>query len=63
MLKVVTSTLIRTIEVGGRQLALGFAKETDRWKRIHLAPEVQERFVLAMAKADVPDNAATAIMA
>lgn len=63
VLQVVTSSFVRTITIGGRQLALRIAKETDNWKRTYLAPEIQKNFVSAMAKADVPANAATAIMA
>ena len=63
VLQVVTSTFVRTITVGGRQLSLMIAKETGDWKRTYLAPEIQNTFVSAMAKADVPANAATAIMA
>jgi hypothetical protein len=63
VLQVVTSTFVRTITVGGRQLSLMIAKETGDWKRTYLAQEIQNNFVSAMAKADVPANAATAIMA
>ncbi|EME44445.1 hypothetical protein DOTSEDRAFT_24482 [Dothistroma septosporum NZE10] len=63
VIQVVTSTFLKSITVGGRQLTLKFARETRDWRRTSLAPEIQNKFVSAMAKADVPANAATAIMA
>jgi len=61
--KVISSSTIKTISKGGRQITLRYATKTDSWNRYNLAADVQEKFAKAMEKADVPANATTAIMA
>lgn len=60
--KVVSSSTIKTLMKGGRSINVKYAVETDTWRRSYLAPDVQENFVKAMEKADVPAGATTAIM-
>jgi hypothetical protein len=61
--KVISSSTIKTISNGGRQITLQYATKTDTWNRYNLATDVQQKFAKAMEKADVPAGATTAIMA
>ncbi|KAI7229211.1 hypothetical protein KC357_g8877 [Hortaea werneckii] len=61
--KVISSSTIKTISNGGRQITLQYATKTDTWNRYNLASEVQQKFAKAMEKADIPAGATTAIMA
>jgi hypothetical protein len=61
--KVISSSTIKTISTGGRQITLQYATKTDTWNRYNLAKDVQQKFANAMENADVPPGATTAIMA
>lgn len=60
--KIISSTVIGTIKNSGRSIRLGYATETDKWKRLLLAQQTQDNLAKAMEKADIPDGATTAIM-
>lgn len=61
--KVISSSAIKTISNGGRQITLQYATKTDTWNRYNLATDVQQKFAKAMETAEVPPGATTAIMA
>ncbi|KAM3423831.1 hypothetical protein BST61_g1230 [Cercospora zeina] len=45
------SSIYKTISTStGRQIAIGYASETEAWRRIQLADAVKERFATAMEK-------------
>lgn len=54
VLQVVTSTFVRTVTVGGRQLSLMIAKETGDWKRTYLAPVTREQLRLGYGQGRRP---------
>ena len=60
--KVISSSTIRSIMIGGRSITLKYATTTDTWTRPYLSSDIQEAFAKAMEKADVPSNAETAVM-
>ncbi|KAK6361068.1 hypothetical protein LTR81_028176, partial [Elasticomyces elasticus] len=55
--KVISSSTIKMISNGGRQISLQYATKTDTWNRYNLATDVQEKFAKAMEKADIPAGA------
>lgn len=59
--KVISSSIIKTIINGGRSITFKYKVETDSRKRYTLALGVQDKFVKAIEKADVPSGAMTAI--
>lgn len=56
------SEFFRTIIVGGRQLDIGFATETEAWRRIYIAEIVLGDFTRAIRKAKIPKKAAAAVL-
>jgi hypothetical protein len=61
--KVLASSFIKNITKSGRSIDCKFATQTETWNRSQLAESMQDAFVEAVKKADVPANATTAIMA
>jgi len=61
--KVINSALIKNITKNGKNLGLKYATKTDTWTRPVLAQSVKDGFSKAIEKADVPANAASAILA
>lgn len=61
--KVFNSTLIQQITKNGKTLALKYATQTETWTRTYLAQSVKDDFSETIGKADVPANAASAILA
>ncbi len=47
----------------GKNIAIKYATKTDTWTRPHLSQSVQDELKKAIEKADIPENAACAIMA
>ncbi|KAF1840646.1 uncharacterized protein K460DRAFT_320927 [Cucurbitaria berberidis CBS 394.84] len=60
--RIVSSTGIKTIVKSGRRINVQYTTETDTWKRYLLSQAIQDDFVKAVEKADIPANATTAIM-
>ena len=61
--KILERQAIKTILKGGVRLSLEYATKTDTWKRVYLNQNVQDGFAQAKEKADVPKQAAKAILA
>lgn len=61
--KIISSALIKNITKNGKNLTLKYATKTDTWNRPVLAQSVKNDFSKAIEKANVPTDAATAILA
>lgn len=57
------SSMIKSVNNGGRTIAVKFATDTSYRKRTYLATEVQESVCKALENAVVPPGATVAIMA
>ncbi|EEH22250.1 hypothetical protein PABG_04461 [Paracoccidioides brasiliensis Pb03] len=57
---ILNSLLIKTIVKNGKNLDVKYATRTTAWARLLLAKNVQQDFVKAIEKADVPEGAASA---
>nr|KMM70900.1 hypothetical protein CPAG_07209 [Coccidioides posadasii RMSCC 3488] len=55
---ILNSLLIKTIVKNGKNLDVKYATRTTAWARLLLAKNVQQDFVKAIEKADVPEGAA-----
>ncbi|EEH05385.1 predicted protein [Histoplasma capsulatum G186AR] len=60
---ILNSLLIKTIVKNGKNLHVKYATQTTAWARLLLSRNVQQNFVKAIEKADVPEGAASAILA
>ncbi|EDN08735.1 hypothetical protein I7I51_00385 [Histoplasma capsulatum] len=60
---ILNSLLIKTIVKNGKNLDVKYATRTTAWARLLLAKNVQQDFVKAIEKADVPEGAASATLA
>ncbi|OAX84184.1 hypothetical protein ACJ72_01459 [Emergomyces africanus] len=60
---ILNSLLIKTIVKNGTNLDVKYATRTTAWARLLLAKDVQQDFVKAIEKADVPEGAASATLA
>ncbi|KAL2368283.1 hypothetical protein RJ035_006229 [Blastomyces gilchristii] len=60
---ILNSLLISTIVKNGKNLDVKYATRTTAWARLLLAKNVQQDFVKAIEKADVPEGAASATLA
>lgn len=61
--KIISSALVKNITKNGKNLTLKYATKTDKWTRPVLAQSVKNDFSKAVEKANVPTDAATAILA
>ena len=61
--KIISSAPIKNITKNGKTLTLKYATKTDTWYRPVLGQSVVKDFSNAVQNADVPTNAATAILA
>ncbi|KAE8352418.1 hypothetical protein BDV28DRAFT_157885 [Aspergillus coremiiformis] len=48
--KIVSTKLIAVLAIGARMVKVGYVEETDVWRRIHLSPETQQRFIETTGK-------------
>lgn len=55
--------MIKNITKNGKKLTLKYSTRTEKWTRPVLAHSVKQEFSKAVQKANVPKNAATAILA
>ncbi|KAK7920710.1 hypothetical protein PG985_008732 [Apiospora marii] len=60
--KVINSTLIKAVVIGGRSVNVKYATKTACWKRTFLDEGIQARFLEVVENAEVPAGAKTAIM-
>jgi hypothetical protein len=60
---VISSTFIKTIvSKAGSEVNIKYATQTATWKRFSLSPIIQQKFVEAVEKSDIPATATTVIM-
>jgi hypothetical protein len=60
--KVVASSFIKSVANAGRTIDVKYATKTLDWKRSYLSPDVQDKFVEAVGKANVPTGATVAVL-
>jgi hypothetical protein len=60
--RVFSSCFMKSMFKAGKQGNVRYAVETKSWIRQGLSTDTQEKFVEALAKADIPARATTAIM-
>lgn len=61
--QVISSAAIKTIQKGSKSLSIKYATQTDAWKRLFLAENVQKDFADTVENSNVPEKADVAIMA
>lgn len=61
--KVISSAAIKTVQKGSKSLSIKYATQTDAWKRLFLAEDVQKKFADTVESSSVPEKAEIAIMA
>jgi hypothetical protein len=60
--KVLASSFIKLVVNAGRMIHVKYATKTLDWKQSYLSPDVQNKFMEAVGKANVPTGATVAVL-